>query len=85
MAAYRQRIVRYYNARVKPKVFRPEDLVLRKAKISKPLDQKKLSPNWEGPYKISETLRPNAYRLETLEGSVILRTWNADNLKIYYQ
>ena len=31
MATYRQRIVRYYNAKVKPKVFCPEDLVLRKS------------------------------------------------------
>ena len=56
-----------------------------KAEISKPLDQKKISLNWEGPYRISETLRSDAYRLETLEGLMIFQTWNADNLKMYYQ
>ena len=38
MAAYRQKVVRYYNAKVKPKVFHPIDLVLRKAEVLKPLD-----------------------------------------------
>ena len=38
MAAYWQRIVRYYNVRVKPKVFWSGDLVSRKAEVSKPLD-----------------------------------------------
>ncbi|KAK2997990.1 hypothetical protein RJ639_026540 [Escallonia herrerae] len=45
----------------------------------------KLSPNWEGPYKISKVLRPGAYSLETLSGEAIPRTWNADNLRQYYQ
>ena len=78
-------MARYYNTRVKPKLFRPEDLVLRKAEVSKPLDRGKLSPNWEGSYKIVDTYGPRAYRLETLEGTVIPRTWNVDNLRLYYQ
>ena len=45
MAVYRQRVARYYNTRVKPKVFQFGDLILRKAKVSKPLNQEKLSPN----------------------------------------
>ncbi|KAK3017669.1 hypothetical protein RJ639_003986 [Escallonia herrerae] len=45
----------------------------------------KLSPNWERPYKISKVLRPGAYSLETLSGEAIPRTWNADNLRRYYQ
>ena len=56
-----------------------------KAEVSKPQDQGKLSLNWEGPYKIADTCRPDAYRLETLEGMAILQTWNADNLKLYHQ
>ena len=85
MTSYRQRVAQYYNAKVKPKFFRPGDLVLRKAKVSKPLDQGKLSPNWEEPYKIADTYRLGAYRLETLEGMAIPQTWNADNLGLYYQ
>ena len=74
MASYRQKVARYYNAKVRPKSFRPGDLILKKAEVSKPQDQEKLSPNWEGPYKIANTCRPSAYRLETLEGTAILRT-----------
>ena len=85
MATYRQRIAQYYNTKVKPKVFHPGDLVLRKAEVSKSLDQKKLSPNWKGSYRITKTLRPNAYRLETLNETTILQIWNADNLKMHYQ
>ena len=32
-----------------------------------------------------ETLRLDAYRLEPLDGMSISRTWNTENLKIYYQ
>ena len=45
MAAHRQMIAQYYNAKVRSKVFRLGDLVLRKAEASKLLDQKKLSSN----------------------------------------
>ena len=58
MASYRQRVARYYNAKVKPKLFRPGDLVLRKAEVSKPLDQGKLAPNWEGPYMVADAYGP---------------------------
>ena len=85
MASYRQRVVRYYNAKVKLKLFRSGDLVLRKAEVLKPLDREKLISNWKGSYKIADTYRPGTYRLETLKESTILRTWNADNLRLYYQ
>ena len=74
MASYRQKVVRYYNAKVRPKLFRPGDLVLRKAEVSKLLDQGKLAPSWEGPYIVADTYGPRAYRLETLEGKPIPRT-----------
>ena len=85
MAAYQQRVARYYNRRVKPKKIHPEDLVLQKIKVSKLLDQEKLFRNWEGSYRVAETLRPGAYRLEILDGVEVLWIWNVDNLKVYYQ
>ena len=85
MAAYQQKVARYYDQKVKRKIFRPGDLVVRKAEVSKPTEQGKLSPNWEGPYRVAETLRPGAYKLEHLEGTIVPWTWNADNLKMYYQ
>ena len=85
MAAYQQKVARYYDRRVKKKIFQPGDLVLRKAEVSKPTEQGKLSPNREGLYRVTETLRPGAYKLEYLDGMVVPQTWNADNLKVYYQ
>lgn len=66
--AFRQRTAKYYNARVRAKVFRAGDLVLRKAEVSKPTEGGKLSPTWEGPYRVTKTLRQGAYRLEDLSG-----------------
>ncbi|KAK3019375.1 hypothetical protein RJ639_003955 [Escallonia herrerae] len=82
----KQRVARFYNRRVRMRIFRVGDLVLRKLGVSNPKAAVgKLSPNWEGPYKISKVLRPGAYSLETLSGEAIPRTWNADNLRPYYQ
>ncbi|KAK2999841.1 hypothetical protein RJ639_023777 [Escallonia herrerae] len=82
----KQRVARFYNRRVRMRIFRVGDLVLRKLGVSNPKAAVgKLSPNWEGPYKISKVLRPGAYSLETLSGEAIPRTWNADNLRRYYQ
>jgi len=36
------------------------------------------------PFRVTEVLENEAYRLETLEGGVIPRTWNAANIKFYF-
>ena len=46
--------------------------------------ENKLLPKWTGPFRITEALENGAYRLETLEGGAIPRTWNATHLKLYY-
>ena len=35
IASYRQRVARYYNVKVKPRFFRPGDLVLKKAEVDR--------------------------------------------------
>ncbi|KAK3027441.1 hypothetical protein RJ639_042081 [Escallonia herrerae] len=48
----KQRVARHYNGRVRTRIFRVGDLVLRKLEVSDPKAAiGKLSPNWEGPYK----------------------------------
>ena len=44
-----------------------------------------LDSSWEGPFKIVEVLTPEAYKLSCLSGEKILRSWNADHPKMYYQ
>ena len=80
--AVKRRIERRYNSKVMPRQFREGDLVMRKAHQYEM--ENKLSPKWTGPFRITEVLGNGAYRLETLEGGAIPRTWNATHLKLYY-
>ena len=86
VAAYQQRAVRYYNKRVKRKAFLPGNLVSRKLEATGSKEGRgKLAPNWEDPIRISEDIGNGAYRLETLEVDPIPRTWNANNLRKFYE
>ncbi|GKA80363.1 reverse transcriptase domain-containing protein [Tanacetum coccineum] len=44
----------------------------------------KLGPKWEGPYEVTETLGDGAYKLRTMDGVDLPRTWNIANLKKCY-
>jgi len=46
--------------------------------------ENKLSPKWTGPFRIIEEFENGTYKLETLEGGAIPRTWNGANLKFYF-
>ena len=85
--AQKQRIVEYHNRHIRPKQFRVGDLVLRRANIGKGSSRiGKLSPNWEGPYRIASQIGVQAYRLETIEdGRQLPRPCNTNNLKKFYQ
>jgi len=80
--AVKRRVECKYNSRMKSRRFRDGDLVMRKAHQYKM--QNKLSPKWTGPFRVTEALENGVYRLETLEGGAIPRTWNATHLKFYY-
>ncbi|GAV56535.1 hypothetical protein CFOL_v3_00077 [Cephalotus follicularis] len=57
VAAYQQRVSRYYNKRVDPRPLREGDLVLRNTVIADPTGTRgKLTPNWEGPHKVKKVL-----------------------------
>ena len=68
--------------------FRPlalGDLVLRKfLGAAKNPSWGKLGPNWEGPYRITLVAGIGAYYLEDLDEKAIPRSWNVNNLKMYY-
>ena len=44
----------------------------------------KYASNWEGPFRVTENLRNEAYRLEEINVKQIERTWNASHLKHYF-
>ena len=62
-------MAKHYNSRVRHKDFKVGDLVLRKVRsTTRDHSQGKLSPNWEGPYRITSWQRKGTYHLETLDG-----------------
>ncbi|XP_065026171.1 uncharacterized protein LOC135650616 [Musa acuminata AAA Group] len=83
--SYKRVIARIYNRRVRPRPIRLGDLVLRRAEVSNPTRAHgKLTPKWEGPYRVVEIVRPGTYRLVTLAGCSLPRTWNAQNIKKFF-
>ncbi|GJS81797.1 reverse transcriptase domain-containing protein [Tanacetum coccineum] len=74
----------YYNARVCGVAFRSGDFVYHSNEASHAMDGGKLGPKWEGPYEVTKALGDGAYRLRSLEGTVLPRTWNIANLKKCY-
>ena len=83
---YHRKTARYYDRRVKPRNYKPCDLVLKKLLLARkdPTDGK-LGPNWEGLYIVSRIVRPGNYELQTKEGKTLPHSWNVEHLKRFYQ
>ena len=80
--AVKRRVEHQYSSKVKPRQFQVADLVMRK---DHPYElENKLSPKWTGPFRVIEAKGNGSYKLETLEGGPIPRSWNAANLKFYF-
>ncbi|XP_074358121.1 uncharacterized protein LOC141697580 [Apium graveolens] len=79
--AYQQRIVRYFNKKVKYVPYKVGDLVLRKVIPNTKIAQHGvLGANWEGPYRDKVILWKGTYCLEDLDVKLIPRAWNAEHL-----
>ncbi|GJS91355.1 reverse transcriptase domain-containing protein [Tanacetum coccineum] len=83
-AKAKSKMMRYYNARVRGVTFKPGDYVYRSNEASHAMDGGKLRPKWEGPYEVTEVLGGGAYKLRSMDGAVLPRTWNIANLKKCY-
>ncbi|GJW47869.1 hypothetical protein Tco_0079515 [Tanacetum coccineum] len=64
--------------------FRPGDFVYCSNEASHAMDGGKLGQKWEGPYEVMEALGDGAYKLRSMDGAVLPRTWNIANLKKCY-
>ena len=85
IASYQQELSRKYNKTVHPRQFKIGDWVLRKVMGNTlVLEDGKLGPNWEGPYKVVGLAGKGAYHLEDKDGKAIPRPWNIANLKLFY-
>lgn len=75
----KDQLVKMFRLKVRK---REGDLVLKK--VTDPTNKDKLSPNWEGPYRVRDKLDKGAYKLENLDGIEIPRIWNVSNLRTYF-
>ena len=81
-ARYQQSLRRYHQHKVNPRALAINDLVLRRVQTRAGLS--KLSPMWEGPYKVIGTPRPGAVRLATEDGTPLPNPWNISHLRKFY-
>ena len=86
ITSYQRRLANSYNRRVKPRVFQPGDLVLRKV-FENTADPTagKFQPNWEGPYVVMRAGEARSYAIDKTDGTPVPRIWNVMHLKRYYQ
>nr|GEU42224.1 reverse transcriptase domain-containing protein [Tanacetum cinerariifolium] len=83
-AKAKSKMKKYYNARVRGVTFRPGDFVYRSNDASHAVAGGKLGPKWEGPYEVTEALGYGAYKLRSMDGTILPRMWNIANLKRCY-
>ena len=68
-ARYQQALRRYHCRNIRSRTLEAGDLVLRRVLSREGLH--KLSPMWEGPFRVVHVSRPGAARLETQDGMPI--------------
>jgi hypothetical protein len=81
-AWYSQGLRRHHQWFVHSRELRVGDLVLRRILNREGLH--KLSPSWEGPFKVSKVCRPGYVRLATEEGVQLPNPWNIEHLRKFY-
>jgi hypothetical protein len=77
-AKYQQGLCRYHSCHVRARTLEVGDLVLRRILSCEGLH--KLSPMWEGPFKVTHIARPGSARMETAEGVPVGNPWNIAHL-----
>src|SRR3954466_12040900 len=81
-ARYQQALRRYHCCNIRPRTLEVGDLMLKRVLSREGLH--KLSPMWEGPFKVVHVSRPGSVRLETQEGEPIQNAWNIQHLRRFY-
>jgi hypothetical protein len=81
-ARYNQALRRYHQRFVHSRKFEIGDLVLRQVLNREGLH--KLSPSWEGPFKVTEICRPGCICLATDNGVTLPNPWNIEHLRKFF-
>ena len=87
MASYHQRAIAQYKKIVWARLFCLGDLVMRQVfENMTEIRVEKLQPNWEDPYVVIKVRNLEAYHMQTMDNTSLLRPQNVANLKKkYYQ
>nr|ABA99783.1 retrotransposon protein, putative, unclassified [Oryza sativa Japonica Group] len=81
-ARYQQSLRRYHQHHIRARSLCVDDLVLRRVQTRAGLS--KLSPMWEGPYRVIGVPRPGSVRLATGDGTELPNPWNIEHLRRFY-
>nr|CAE03836.3 OSJNBb0013J13.13 [Oryza sativa Japonica Group] len=81
-ARYQQSLRCYHQRHVRARSLCVDDLVLRRVQMRAGLS--KLSPMWEGPYRVIGVPRPGSVRLVTGDGTELPNPWNIEHLRRFY-
>ena len=81
-ANYQQALRRYHEKRIRARILSIGDFVLRR--VQSQAGRNKLSPKWEGPYTITQVLRPDAFKIADGDGRELANSWNIDQLRKFY-
>ncbi|KAI3885366.1 hypothetical protein MKX03_030735 [Papaver bracteatum] len=74
---YRARMARAYNQKVKPRRFVVGDLVLSISHhVPRNKSTGKFTPNWEGPFRVTEAVESGYYKIEHTNGTPIKGKFN---------
>jgi hypothetical protein len=81
-ARYQQALRRYQAQKIRRRDFNEGDLVLRPRQDNQ--GRHKLSPPWEGPYIVTEVIKPGTYKKANEQGEVLTNAWNIQQLCRFY-
>jgi hypothetical protein len=82
LARYQQSLQPYHDKHVRRWDLNVSDLVLRRSQNNK--GRHKLTPPWEGPYIVTEVLKPGTYKLSNEKGKIFSNAWNIEQLRCFF-
>ena len=77
-------MMRAHDKKVRPRLFREGDLVLKKILPNQQDQRGKWTPNWDGPYVVKRAFSGGALILTEMDGNELPSPINSDAVKKYY-
>ena len=81
-ARYQQALRHYHSRKVHALSFEEGDLVLWHVQSAK--NSNKMTPKWEGPYRVTRVTRPGAVQQEIEDAIPMSNSWNIEHLCKFY-